>query len=76
MGSKWVYLNINLHTDITILCKYMPPGIQLELEFQRNSSKFCLLYDILAYNYVIEVDDLSLKVDRIVLSKNVVEFYK
>ena len=76
MGSKWVYFNINLHTDITTLNKYIPPGIQIELEFQRNSPKFCLLSDISADNYVIEIDDLSLKVDRIIPGENVVDFYK
>ena len=76
MGGKWVYFNINLHTDITTLNKYIPPGIQIELEFQRNSPKFCLLSDISADNYAIEIDDLSLKVDRIIPGKNVVDFYK
>jgi len=75
-GSQWVYFAINLHSDITTLRKYIPPGIQIELEFQRNVNKFCLLSDIHEDNYAIEIDDLRLKVDRIIPSEKIEDFYK
>merc|ERR1711936_1161030 len=75
-SSQWVYFAINLHSDITTLRKYIPPGIQIELEFQRNVNKFCLLSDIHEDNYAIEIDDLRLKVDRIIPSEKIEDFYK
>ena len=44
-GSKWVYFCVNLHIDITTLRKYIPPGIKIELDFERNPDSFCLLSD-------------------------------
>ena len=34
--SKWVYLCINLHIDVTTMRKYIPPGVKMELDFERN----------------------------------------
>ena len=75
-GSKWVYFAINLHTDITRLRKYIPPGIKMELEFQRNITKFLLLSDKSEDNYAVEIDNMKLKVDRIIPSDKVTDFYK
>ena len=75
-GSKWVYFCINLHTDITTLRKYIPPEIKIEMEFQRNTPEFCLLSDKPAVNYAIELADMRLKVDRIIPSEKIMNFYK
>ena len=75
-GSKWVYFAINLHTDITTLRKYIPPGIKMELEFQRNINEFLLLSDKSEDNYAVEIDNMKLKVDRIIPSDKVTDFYK
>ena len=34
--SKWVYFCVNLHIDITTLRKYIPPGIKIELDFEKS----------------------------------------
>ena len=74
--SKWVYFCVNLHIDITTLRKYLPPGIKIELDFERNPDSFCLLSDKSADDFAIELDDLRLKVDRIIPGGSISSFYK
>ena len=74
--SKWVYFCVNLHIDITTLRKYLPPGIKIELDFERNPDSFCLLSDKSVDNYAIELEDLRVKVDRIVQGGSIMNFYK
>ena len=74
--SKWVYFCVNLHIDITTLRKYIPPGIKIELDFERNPDSFCLLSDKGVDNFAIELEDLRLKVDRIVQGDSITNFYK
>ena len=75
-GSKWVYFCINLHSDITTLRKYLPPGIKIELDFKRNDNEFCLLSDKTVDNFSIELGDMRIKVDRIIASEKVMDVYK
>jgi len=75
-GSKWVYFCINLHTDIPTLRKYIPPEIKIEMDFQRNSSEFCLLSSKSVDNFAIELMDMRLKVDRIIPSRKIRDFCK
>ena len=77
--SKWVYFCINLHIDITTLQRFLPPGIKIEIDLQRNSDAFCLLSDDVmddgTIGYKIELDDLILSLDRIIPSESVEHFY-
>ena len=57
--SKWVYFCVNLHIDITTLRKLIPPGIKIELDFERNPDSFCLLSDKAVGNYAIKLEDLN-----------------
>ena len=74
--SKWVYFCVNLHIDITTLRKLIPPGIKIELDFERNPDSFCLLSDKAVGNYAIELEDLRLKVDRIIPGDSIMNFYR
>ena len=75
-GSKWVYFCINLHSDITTLRKYLPPGIKIELDFKRNDNEFCLLFDKTVDNVSIELGDMGILVDRIIPNEKVMNEYK
>ena len=74
-ASKWVYFCINLHIDITTLRKHIPPGIKIELDFERNPDAFCLLSDKAVENYRIDLDDLKLTVNRIVPGDAIMKYY-
>lgn len=75
-GSKWVYFCVNLHIDITTLRKYIPPGIKIELDFERNPDSFCLLSDKTVGNFTIELDDLRLKVERVIPGDSIMNYYR
>ena len=66
-NSQWVYFCINLHIDITTLRKFIPPGIKIEI---------CLLSDKAVGNYAIELDDLRLKVDRVIPGEGIMSYYR
>ena len=74
-GSKWVHFCINLHIDITTLHNYLPPGIKIEIDLQRNNDDFCLLSDDKSTNFVIELEDIKLSLNRIISSEAVQNFY-
>ena len=74
-GSKWVYFCINLHNDITTLRKHIPPGVKIEIDFERNPDSFCLLSDKPADNYQIILDDLRLTVNRIAAGDSIWKYY-
>ena len=74
--SNWVYFCINLHIDITTLRKFIPPGIKIEIDFERNPDSFCLLSDKAVENYAIELDDLRLKVERVIPGDSIMSFYR
>ena len=73
---NWVYFCINLHIDITTLRKFIPPGIKIEIDFERNPDSFCLLSDKAVENYAIELDDLRLKVERVIPGDSIMSFYR
>jgi len=75
-NSQWVYFCINLHIDITTLRKFIPPGIKIEIDFERNPDSFCLLSDKAVGNYSIELDDLRLKVDRVIPGEGIMSYYR
>ena len=75
-GSNWVYFCVNLHIDITTLRKYIPPGIKIELDFERNPDSFCLLSDKTVGNFTIELDDLRLKVERVIPGDSIMNYYR
>ena len=74
--SQWVYFCVNLHIDITTLRKFIPPGIKIEIDFERNPDSFCLLSDKAVGNYAIELDDLRLKVDRVIPGDGIMNYYR
>lgn len=74
--STWVYFCVNLHIDITTLRKYIPPGIKIEIDFERNPDSFCLLSDKAVGNFAIELEDLRLRVDRVIPGDNIMNFYR
>ena len=74
-GSKWVYFCINLHIDITTLRKHIPPGVKIELDFERNPDAFCLLSDKSVDNFVIDLEELKLTVNRIVPGDAIMKYY-
>ena len=63
-NSKWVYFCNNIHIDICTLRRYIPPGVKIELQFHRNKDNFCLLSPATNVEYVIEVKDLRIKLNR------------
>ena len=73
--SQWRHFCINLHADITTIRKYIPPGVKIEIDLERNDDKFCLLTDDSAKEFVIELDDLQLRLDRIIASDPVNRYY-
>ena len=73
--SKWVYFCINLHNDITTLRKHIPPGVKIEIDFERNPDSFCLLSDKPVANFKIELDDLRLTVNRIAAGDSILKYY-
>ena len=75
LKSKWVYFCINLHVDITTIRKYLPPDIKIEIDFERNEEKFCLLSDNTEDTFEIEIEDLRLRLDRIIPSDAVNNYY-
>ena len=75
-NSQWVYFCVNLHIDITTLRKFIPPGIKIEIDFERNPDSFCLLSDKAVGNYSIELDDLRLKVDRVIPGEGIMSYYR
>ena len=62
--SKWVYFCNNVHIDICTLRRYIPPGVKIELQFHRNKDNFCLLSPATNVEYVIEVKDLRVRLNR------------
>ena len=75
-ASKYVYFCINLHIDITTLRKHIPPGVKIELDFERNPDAFCLLSDKTVDNFAIELDDLRLKVERVIPGDSIMSYYR
>ena len=73
--SQWRHFCINLHADITTIRKYIPPGVKIEIDLERNDDKFCLLTDDTANEFVIELEDLKLRLDRIIASDPVNRYY-
>ena len=73
--SRWVYFCINLHNDITTLRKHIPPGVKIEIDFERNPDSFCLLSDKQVANFQIELDDLRLTVNRIAAGDSILKYY-
>ena len=73
--SKWVYFCINIHIDICTIRRYIPPGVKIELEFQRNKDNFCLLSADENTEYSIEIKDLKLKLNRYDASPKVKQYY-
>ena len=63
-NSQWVYFCNNIHIDICTLRKYLPPGVKIELQFHRNMNNFCLLSPHTNVEYVIEVKNLRIKLNR------------
>ena len=53
-NSQWVYFCINVHSDITTLRKYIPTGIKIKFDFQRNNDNFSLLSHDKKTNFFIE----------------------
>ena len=74
-GSNWVYFCINLHSDITTLRKYIPTGVKLVFEFERNNDEFCLLSHDTDKNYFIELDDMRMSSKRYRPEKKTRDFY-
>ena len=75
-ASKYVYFCINLHIDITTLRKHIPPGVKIEIDFERNPDAFCLLSDKTVDNFTIELDDLRLKVERVIPGDSIMSYYR
>ena len=75
-ASKYVYFCINLHIDITTLRKHIPPGVKIEIDFERNPDAFCLLSDKTVDNFSIELDDLRLKVERVIPGDSIMSYYR
>ena len=73
--SKWVYFCINIHIDICTIRRYIPPGLKIELEFQRNRDNFCLLSPNVGTEYCIDIKDLKLKLNRFDASSQVKKYY-
>ena len=48
----------------------------VELDFEQNPDSFCLLSDKAVGNYVIELEDFRLKVDRIIPGDSIMNFYR
>ena len=74
-GSKWVYFCINIHNDITTLRKYIPTGVKLVFEFNRNEDNFCLLSNDEVTKFTIELDDMRMSSKRYKPAKAIRDFY-
>ena len=74
--GNWVSFCINLHSDITTLRNYLPPGVQLDFEFERNSDEFCLLGPKpTGHTYAIELENLHLTMKRLKPSEDIQKFW-
>ena len=62
--SKWVYFCINVHSDITTLRKYIPTGIKIKFDFQRNDDKFSLLSHDKTTDFIIELGEMKMSCKR------------
>ena len=73
--SKWVYFCIYLHVDTASLKKFIPPGIKIEMSFERNSDDFILKYSGERGTYGIELKELELSLNRYEDSQKVRSWY-
>ena len=73
--SNWVYFCINVHSDITTLRKYIPPGIKIKFDFQRNDDKFSLLSHHKLTEFVIEFGEMQMSCKRYKPAKTFQNFY-
>ena len=74
--SKWVYFCINVHSDITTLRKYIPAGIKIKFDFQRNDDKFNLLSHDKTTDYIIELGEMKMSCKRYKPAKKYINFYE
>ena len=72
--SEWVYFNNNVHIDICTLRRYIPPGVKIELQFHRNKDNFCLLSPATNVEYVIEVKELRVRVNRYEVTPRITKY--
>ena len=74
--SKWVYFCINVHSDITTLRKYIPTGIKIKFDFQRNDDNFSLLSHDKTTNFVIKLGEMKMSCKRYKPAKSYRNFYE
>ena len=55
--------------------KHIPPGVKIEIDFERNPDSFCLLSDKPVANFKIELGDLRLTVNRIAAGDSILKYY-
>ena len=55
--------------------QYIPPGLKIEIDLERNDDKFYFLTDDTSNEFVIELEDLRLRLDRIIASDAVSRYY-
>ena len=62
--SEWVYFCVNVHIDITTLRKYIPTGIKIMFDSERNGDNFGLLSHDTLKNYLIELCEMKMSCKR------------
>ena len=73
--SKWVYFSNNLHIDLTTLRKVIPPNVKITMNLQRNPDEFCLLSPGSINDYIIELDELKITVNKYDVSHAIGNMY-
>ena len=64
-----------MHSDVTTLRKYIPPGIKIKFDFQRNDDKFSLLSHDKTTDFIIEIGEMHMSCRRYKPAKSYRNFY-
>ena len=65
-----------MHSDITTLRKYIPTGIKIKFDFQRNDDKFSLLSHDTKTDFIIELGEMKMSCKRYKPAKTFIDFYQ
>ena len=67
---------MNVHSDNTTLRKYIPTGIKIRFDFERNDDNFSLLSHDTTKNYLIELGEMKMSCKRYKPGKVLHDFYE
>ena len=65
-----------MHCNITTLRKYIPTGIKIKFDFERNDDNFSLLSHDTTNTYLIELGELKMSCKRYIPGKAYHDFYE